>query len=247
MGIMINIFKKNHGIVLACDVYEINDFRDLVKETCSLDFIVGYKIGIRLVLTHGIASILRIAQSYTKLPVIYDHQKFGTDIPEVCSGKILKILEKAGVSGLVVFPQAGINTLQAVVSGCKDSGITCIVGGEMTHIGYLAIEGGYICEDGPLRMYSDAAKLGVEHFVIPATRTNSMKKYVQRIKELVSDPKFLFSGIGKGQGADISDAFSVIGQNKSYAVVGRGIYNSENKKEAALKLWEQVCDSFKNE
>lgn len=234
------LFTKNYGIIPACDVSQLSELKVLVNETCSLDFVVGYKIGMQLVINHGIRRVLGTIQRLTGLPVVYDHQKFGTDIPEICGGPILTTLKDAGVSGIIVFPQSGIETLRATVDACKANGLTCIAGGEMTHKGYLVAQGGYISDDGPQRMYADAAKAGVDHFVVPGTSLQSMKDYSSALRQLVTDPKFLFPGIGKGQGGDIVDAFAAVSPFKSYAIVGRGIYAERDKAEAAKRLWQRV-------
>jgi len=239
------LFHKEYGVIPACDVAKLKELQELVKQTHKLDFIVGYKIGMQLVITYGITRVLRVIRSYTTLPVIYDHQKFGTDIPDICGGPILGTLKNAGVAGIIAFPQSGIETLRALVEGCKKTGLTCIIGGEMTHKGYLVAEGGYISDDGPRRMYIDAAKLGVEYFVIPGTRLQSMKSYSTELQNSVPDPKFLFPGIGKGQGGDIVAAFSAISPFKGFAIVGRGIYAERDKTEAAKRLWEGVTSSLK--
>ena len=137
------------------------------------------------------------------MPIIYDHQKFGTDIPDICSGKILDILKEAEVDCLIIFPEAGIETLKATVLACYEKNLVPICGGEMTHEGYLSNEGGYIENDGPYKMYIDASKLNVEHFIIPGKKIESMKRYRTEINNYVPDPKFLFPGIGKGQGGDL--------------------------------------------
>lgn len=245
MGLNMGFFPKEYGIIPACDVSKLSELQALVAQTYNLEFIVGYKIGMQLVVNYGVRRVLRAIRSYTRLPVIYDHQKFGTDIPDICGGEILRTLKDAGVSGIIVFPQSGIETLRAIIKGCKENELTCMVGGEMTHKGYLVTEGGYITEDGPRRMYIDAAKFGVEHFVIPGTKLESVKSYSIELQKLVSDPTFLFPGIGKGQGGDIEAAFSAVSPFKSFAIVGRGIYAEKDKAGAARKLWEDVATLLK--
>ncbi len=235
-----SLFSSKHGIIVACDIGDISDLADLIKVTHDLEFILGYKIGMDLVVPHGIYKVTEVIRRYTNLPIIYDHQKFGTDIPDICGGKILEILKKAGINGAIAFPESGIETLRAVVEGCKRLGLTPIVGGEMTHRGYLASEGGYIADDAPERIYLDAARLGVEYFVIPGTKVESMKRYCSELKEIIQEPKFLFPGIGKGQGGDIVVAFSTVLPYESYAIVGRGIYAEKKRREAATKLWGNI-------
>jgi len=236
----LKLFKLKYGIIPACDVDDLDDLSNLIETTCFLEFIQGYKIGMDLVVPYGIDQVTELIRKYTLLPIIYDHQKFGTDIPDICSGKILEKLKNAGIKAIIIFPQAGIETLQSVVQACKRIDLIPIVGGEMTHKGYFISEGGYIANNAPERMYLDAAKLGVEYFIIPGTKLKSMRRYSSRLKKIVKEPKFLFPGVGKGQGGDIVAAFNTVKPHNSYAIIGRGIYAEKNKTEAAKKLWENV-------
>lgn len=234
------VFQLEHGIILACDLKNLDCLTTLVKETCNLNFMQGYKIGVELVVPYGIYAVTEVIRRFTDLPIIYDHQKFGTDIPDMCSGKILNVLKDAGVKTLIIFPQAGIETLKAAVLACKDTGIVPIVGGEMTHRGYLARDEGYIENGAPERMYRDASKLGVEYFVVPGTKIESIRKYKKLLLENVEEPKILFPGIGKGQGGDIVEAFNAAKPCDSYAIVGRGIYEEREPCIAAERLWSAV-------
>jgi orotidine-5'-phosphate decarboxylase len=193
-----------------------------------------------LVVSYSIETIVKRIQDLTSLPIIYDHQKFGTDIPDICAGEILKTLKNAGITAIIAFPQAGVETLHALVDACKEIGLTLMVGGEMTHKGYLVSEGGYIADDSPRKMYIDATRFGVEYFIVPGTKLEKMKIYRDLVKNFVKDPKFLFPGIGKGQGGDIKSAFSAVSPLKSYAIVGRGIYGEKSKKLSAIRLWEKI-------
>lgn len=234
------LFLDRYGIVPACDVDSLPALQKLVTSTCDLSFIQGYKIGMELVIRHGIEKVTCTLRNHTSLPIIYDHQKFGTDIPDICSGRILDHLKIAGVDAIIIFPQAGVETLNATVTACKALDLVPIVGGEMTHRGYLAEEGGYITSDGPERMYRDAATFGVLHFVVPGTRLESMKRYRSQLHNVVDEPKFLFPGIGKGQGGDIVAAFTAVEPLSAYAIVGRGIYAEEDSRGAAEALWNAV-------
>ena len=246
------LFKSRYGIIPACDVGDIGKLGRIVEETGDIDGVVGYKVGAILALKYGLSQICEKISSYTDLPIIYDHQKLGTDIPEISGGDILEVCKEAGVKGVIIFPQSGPETLKATVigaenekirdtvRGCFKFGLTPIVGGEMTHNKYLRSEGGYIADDAPKRMYMDAAKLGVEHFVIPGTKIEKMKEYRLLLEKEVKEPKFLFPGIGKGQGGDIVAAFNSVQPYNSYAIVGRGIYAEKNRREAAKKLWDNV-------
>lgn len=234
------LFHTKYGIIPACDVDSLDQLDDLIRETCNLEFIVGYKIGMQLAIANGVPSVSAVIRCYTSLPIIYDHQKFGTDIPDICGGKVLEVLKSAGVDALIIFPHSGTETLKATINGCKQRNIVAIVGGEMTHRGYLVKEGGYIADNAPERIYTDAANLGVEHFIIPGTKIDSMKKHKERLLKAIQLPSLLFPGIGTGQGGDICEAFLAARPCPSYAIVGRGIYAQSDKKAAATALWSAV-------
>lgn len=249
------IFKSKYGIIPACDVKSLDHLEKLVESTCSEEGIVGYKIGAILGLKYGLPSIVEKIKLYTDLPIIYDHQKFGTDIPDICGGDMLEVFKDAGINIIIIFPQAGPETLKTTligsddpklkdtVKGCHNFGLIPMVGGEMTHNRYIASEGGYLMDDAPERMYIDAAKLGVEYFVVPGTKVEKMKKYRSLLAKAVKNPKFLFPGIGREhQGGDITEAFNAVKPFSSYAIVGRSIYSAKDMKEAAGRL----CDIIHN-
>ena len=238
-----DIIKLRWGIIVACDVPGLEQLSSLVRATCKIDCIVGYKVGMLLALSNGLTSATTSVKKHTDKPVIYDHQKFGTDIPEVCSGEVLDQIKSAGIEGLIMFPHAGIETLKAALRGCKEREICPIIGGEMTHKGYLQNEGGYISNDAPRRMYADAAQEGARYFVVPGTKTDQIKIYSELLGGIVSDPVFMFPGIGKGQGGDIVDAFEATAPYRAYAIVGRSIYQSSDPRGAAEQLWQTVVAS----
>ncbi len=243
------LFNLKYGIIPACDVNRLDNLERLVRSTCNIEGIVGYKVGAILGLKYGLPLVVETISKYTNLPIIYDHQKFGTDIPEICGGDMLEVFKDAGVNIVIIFPQAGPETLKVTivgsddpklkdtVKGCYKFGLTPIVGGEMTHSRYIFNDGGYLTDDAPERMYLDAAKLGVEYFVVPGTKTDKMKKYRSLLSKALNEPKFLFPGIGREyQGGDIIEAFDAVKPFSSYAIVGRAIYAAKDIKEAAERL-----------
>ena len=247
---LLDIFRHNHGIIIACDVKNIKRLEELIKITYDIEGIAGYKIGSILGLRYGLPKIVKKISSHTDLPIIYDHQKLGTDIPEISGGEMLEVCKESGVNAVIIFPEAGPETLKSTilgsvdpklketVKGCFRLGLTPMVGGEMTHKKYLASEGGYISNDAPQRIYVDAAKFGVEYFIIPGTKLDKMKNYCLLLEKIVK-PNFLFPGIGKDyQGGDIKAAFKVVHPHNSYAIVGREIYMAAEPKSVAKKLSE---------
>lgn len=251
------LFNQKYGIIPACDFSKMSDLENLVKSTCEIEGIVGYKIGAILGLKYGLQDVVETISSLTELPIIYDHQKFGTDIPDICGGEILEIFKHAGLDSIIIFPQAGPETLRTsilgsdnpkfkdTVKGCLNVGLTPIVGGEMTHNRYIVSDGGYIADKSPEQMYLDAAKLGVEYFVVPGTKIDKMKKYSSLLGKTLKNktPKFMFPGLGKGyQGGDIIEAFNAVKPFSGYAIIGRSIYASDNIKESAERYSKIVLD-----
>lgn len=235
------LFRFKYGIIPACDVKNLNDLKKIIEETSDIEGIGGYKIGAILVLKYGLSVVCEKISSNTDLPIIYDHQKLGTDIPDVCGGDMLEICKDAGVHAVIIFPQSGPETLKSTIAGCYHFGLIPIVGGEMTHEKYLINEGGYISDNAPERMYLDAAELNVEHFVIPGTKVDKMEKYRLLLEKIIKEPKFLFPGIGKEyQGGDIIAAFEAVKPLPSYAIVGRAIYAAKNIREAAERLCKAI-------
>ncbi len=238
------LFSERRGIVVACDVPDLNSLRKLITATASLPFICGYKVGMELALAQGLNEALRTIKQITTKPVIYDHQKFGTDIPDICGGRVLDIIQAIGIDAVIVFPLSGIETLRSTIDGCRSRGIEPLVGGEMTHKGYLVEEGGYIENAAPERIYRDAAALGVTTFIVPGTRLASVCQYRKVIEPSVSSPSYLFPGIGKGQGGDIVKAIKSVAPHSAYAIVGRGIYAEPDPTAAASTLWTAVRERF---
>jgi len=227
-----------YGIIPACDFFALEKLEQLLGLTCGLECVKAYKIGAHLSAAHGVRRTVEIIRKYTAASIIYDHQKFGTDTPEVC-GEIVGFLKESGVDSVIIFPQAGKRTLTAAVNACWKEGLVPIVGGEMTHKGYLRGEGGYLADDAPMRIYLDAARLGVSHFVIPGTKALALKRYNSALTKLVKDPTYLIPGIG-GQGGSLAKVKRALANRRIYAIIGRGIYEAEDMAAAVQAYWRDL-------
>jgi len=241
------IFSKDkHGIIVSCDFSSIEKLERIIKETCPLNFIQGYKIGMTLVLKNGIQKVTGAVRKHTDLPIIYDHQKFGTDIAEICSGEILQIIKDAGADALVVFPHAGIETLKSIIKECFRIGLIPIVGGDMSHTGYYVEDGGYIDEGASQKIYIDAATIGVTHFILPCSKLERIKIYMHKLVNIVSNPQIFITGIREEVSEEFLEACKIIHSYNSYAVIGRGITEEENFGSAAGKFWKIVQERIKS-
>ena len=115
---MTQIIDIERSIIPACDV-DLKKFEEIVSETHDITYIGGYKISATLALSVGLPAVVETAKRYTKKPLIYDHQKAGTDIPD--TGKaFMKLLKECGIDAVIICPLTGPATrqLDSVRSRC---------------------------------------------------------------------------------------------------------------------------------
>ncbi|MBM4355748.1 MAG: hypothetical protein FJ109_18485 [Deltaproteobacteria bacterium] len=179
VSLAIEAGTKRFGLMPALDLDELDDAVRAVASVGRLDAICGFKVGFSLGLGFGLPEVVRRLRAVTDKPIIYDHQKGGTDIPE--TGPLFaRAMAKAQVDAAILFPQAGPKTLAAWVGALEQQGVGVIVGGVMTHPGYLKSEGGYLDDDAVAGIYSHAVEAGVRSFVLPLTRPQAAERIVER-------------------------------------------------------------------
>ena len=154
---MHKIIKLDKSIIPSCDV-SLEKLKQLVDETHDVEGIGAYKIGLELVIPFGMKKVVEAIRKYTDLPIIYDHQKAATDIPDL-GEKFFNACK--GVDAVILFPLSGPATEKAWVSAAKQNNMPVIIGGEMTHKSFLANDDGFIADNAPERIYTIAASLGL--------------------------------------------------------------------------------------
>ncbi|MBN1337250.1 MAG: orotidine 5'-phosphate decarboxylase [Deltaproteobacteria bacterium] len=204
-----------HRLVPSLDCDTLDQAVRLVEATHADDFVHGYKAGFSLGLRYGLPAVVRAVSAHTDKPVVYDHQKAGTDIPD--TGPLFAdTLAEAGVTEAILFPQAGPATLRAWARGLIDRGIRPIVGLLMTHPAYLAREGGFLLDDTPTRTLAVALEMGVTDFVVPLTKPEAVEPLVRDVP-----PGCTFWSPGYGpQGGDPT-RFSFL--ERHHLIVGRAL------------------------
>lgn len=232
-----SIISLKRSVIPACDVSTDKELEQLVKETSDILGIGGYKIGLQLTIVYGLKYLITIVRKYTDLPVIYDHQKAGNDIPEL--GKnFSSACRIAGVNAVILFPFAGSLTEKDWIKACQEEGLGVIVGGHMTQRGFLRLEGGFLSDDAPRRIYEIAVGSGVTDFVVPGNKP----EYVDEYRKLFEGMGVSFTLYAPGfltQGGEISECGKVAGE-QWHAIVGSGIYKASNIKEAAKNFVRQL-------
>ena len=221
------IIKLKKSIIPSCDVDSLEKLSKLVKATCSVKGVGAYKIGFELVIPFGMEKVVKAIRKHTKLPIIYDHQKAGTDIPDM-GLKFMKACKLA--DAVILFPQAGPETEAAWIKAAQQSKMKIIIGGEMTHQAFLKEAGGFIDDNAPKRIYEIAVSMGVTDFVIPGNKPDKSMEYFNLIKNKINNPVFYSPGLIT-QGGSISGLAKKL--DSWHAIIGRAIYESKDMKKAA--------------
>ncbi len=239
---MKKLIEQQKSIIPACDVASLEKLKDLVIATSGVPGIGGYKVGLELTIPFGLNRVVEIIRYQSQLPVIYDHQKGGTDIPEL-GIKFAKVVKSSGVDAVILFPFGGAATEREWIKACQSADLVVLVGGHMTQPEFLVSEEGFIADFGPRRIYQIAAKLGITDFVVPGNKADFVLEYCQLLEGKLGVGNFTLYAPGFiSQGGDISETGKVAG-NKWHAIVGGAIYKEEgieNMRQAALKVTSQI-------
>jgi len=233
MGKIIDIERS---IIPACDV-DKDKYEEIIRETSDITQIGAYKIGAALALSTGLPMLVDIARRHTKKPLIYDHQKAGTDIPEI-GEKFVATLKESGIDALIIFPLAGPVTQTAWIKYAQKVDLPVIIGGYMTHESFLSSEGGYVDDIAINKIYTNAASLGVTHYVVPGNKPQVIEMIRNLLLDMNIDPIFYAPGFIV-QGGNISEAANAAGPHW-HAIVGRAIYEARDVQKAAQSLIKNI-------
>lgn len=216
----------DRSVIVAADV-EADLLDQLIRSTYEVKGIGGYKVGLQLALTMGLPNTISAIKDFTSLPIIYDHQKAGTDIPPT-GGTFAKICRQARVDAAILFPFGGAETQQEWTKALQDAGVGVLVGGHMTQRKFLWKEGGVVHDEGPARIFEAAARQGVTDFVLPGNKPEEVARYMTLLNGVLGEGNFSVYAPGFiTQGGDISAMAQVAGPNW-HAIVGSGIYGKVN-------------------
>lgn len=212
--------------------------RQLAELGASFKEVVAIKVGFTLALRYGLPLIVKAINEVSTLPVIYDHQKAGTDIPQM--GKpFAATCQEAGVQGVIFFPLAGPKTLEGFVSGAIELGLKPIVGLVMTHPMFLVSEGGYLDDAAPEAICKAAVELGVRNYVLPGTKPSIISRFAKGLFAQDAPATIMMPGIGS-QGGTLAAAFDAASPHNRIAIVGSAIYGSPDPKAALNSLVKEI-------
>jgi orotidine-5'-phosphate decarboxylase len=234
MGTIIKRYERS--VIVACDVRTISELENLVRQTCDVEGIGGYKVGSILAIRCGLPEVVRSIRNFTDMPVLYDHQKSMTDIPDLAE-EFVSTVKDSGVDALIGFPLSGPLTLERWIEACKENDLEVIVGGEMTHPKYKKSEGGYLADEALDDIYLSAARFGINNFVVPGNKKERVLHY-REILQFVQDLTFYAPGF-VAQGGVITDIAKIAGP-RWHAIIGRVIYSAKNIRAAAEEMTRQL-------
>ena len=225
---------KIRKVIPALDVTDLGQIEKLVKAIDAQDIIYGYKAGFSLGLTHGLPKVVETIRRYSSKPIIYDHQKAATDIPD--TGKLFaRTMKESGIDEVILFPQAGPVTLEAWVKAVQEFDMKVIVGGIMTHPKFVVSEGGFIRDEAVIEMYQTSHQLNVKSFVVPLTKPEAVKKLYEEA-DLDEDCAFYSPGYGK-QGGDAAQ-FAFL--KTHYMIIGRSLLQAEDPEQYLNGVQEEL-------
>jgi len=221
-------------MIPALDITDLEKIKELIREIDDSDFIYGYKAGFSLGLTHGLPKVVDAIRSVSEKPIIYDHQKAATDIPD--TGKLFnQIMKHSGINEVILFPQAGPVTLKAWVEAVLENDMKVIVGGIMTHPAFIESEGGFIKDEAVTEIYKLAYDSGARDFVVPLTKPDATKK-LYSTAGLDETCNFYSPGYGK-QGGDPAQ-FDFI--KTHYLIVGRSLIGASDPADYVRKTAKEL-------
>jgi orotidine-5'-phosphate decarboxylase len=230
------------SIIPACDVPNLVKLDEIAQAVKGVSGIGAFKVGLELVIPFGLGRVVEAIRRHSSLPVIYDHQKGGTDIPDL-GPKFARAVKDSGVDAAILFPFGGAATERKWIEACKNAGLTVLVGAEMTQPEFFEDEGGFLAPSSPGKIFEIAASMGVTDFVVPGNKAAKVEHYRKLLASLMEGSQFTLYAPGFiSQGGDITETGQMAGDNW-HAIVGSALYNQEGVdaiREAALRLTQQI-------
>ncbi len=226
--------KKVFRLIPSLDCTELEKVERIARAVGNEPGIYGFKVGFSLGLSFGLPRVVETIRRHSRKPVIYDHQKAGTDIPD--TGKLFaQTMKNTGIDEVILFPQSGPETMKAWTAAVREQGLKVIVGGIMTHKAYLQSEGGFLSDAGVEGIYRIAVEEGVKAFVVPLTKAKLVRELIGSVK-FGPDDEFYSPGFG-AQGGD-PGAFREI--RRHYLICGRSILGASDPVEWVGKTLEEL-------
>src|SRR6201996_6758603 len=231
--------KGDMGIVPALDIDSHEHLELVVRETSKREGVAGYKLGLTSVLHFGLGESVRRLRDLTDLPIIYDHQKAGPDMPDMAK-KYTALCKEADVDGLILFPVAGPTAVDQFVGEAIRADLTPFVGGEIPVPDYGVSGGGYMLDDALDRILARAVQNKADHFVLPANDKAKIMRWSKWIAANVKSPLVMITGFGALGGTIETSFTSAAACERRFAIVGRLITGAKSPGDAAARMYDDM-------
>lgn len=227
------------GIIPSLDV-DLNEAIEITKKIKDLkEEIAGLKIGSMLAWKYGLPKIMEEIKGICDIPILFDAQKAGTDIPEIVR-KQVKVISDFGIDGFIASPHgAGPEALDFFVKACFEFDVIPIIVIEMTQ----QLSDYYLSGNAKELILQRALKLEVENFLIPANKMGSIKYFKDiAIEKFDKKIKVFSPGIGlQGGRADCA-----VQAGADFIIIGRSIYEAEDPREVIIQTYNLMKNAIKN-
>lgn len=225
---------KEYRIIPALDTADLEAALRLTCRVAGRASVYGFKLGFALGLGHGLPETVRRIREWTDKPLIYDHQKAATDIPDT-GALFADVLKAAGIDEAILFPHTGPHVLAAWTHALQERQIKVIVGAAMTHPAYLVSEGGFIADSSAVAICRQAAGLGVSAFVVPLTKPDLVAKLAVGVP-FTARQEFYSPGFGAQKGDPAQ--FPMLARH--YLIMGRSLFAAEDPAKELAKIEKQL-------
>lgn len=203
-------------LILALDVLDERRAIEIAEEV--RDFITMIKVNYPLVLSSGIEVIKKLSNIK---PVIADFKI--ADIPYT-SSLIARIAFENRAKAVITHGFVGRDVIEAVKKVADE------YNGGVYVVTELSSEGGReFMEKFSLKIAEIANEIGCDGLIVPATRAERIREIRRR-----TSLKLIAPGVIT-QGGGIEETLKA---GADGIIVGRAIYNAENPKEVAKRIWE---------
>lgn len=234
------IFLSDFGLVPALDIDSFPNLLRVVEATTRVKGVIGYKLGLAGSLRMGLANAITAIREVSDLPIIYDHQKAGPDMPDM-AGKFSSICAEAGANALILFPVAGPHAVRSFVAESIRRNMPPIVGGHIPVPDYIISGGGFMVDDVLHRIVTIAADAGARDFVLPANNVDGIRRHIAWAAECAPESSVFLTGFGS-LGGEIRPAFSAARSCACrYAIVGRAVCAASSPGDAARRFVDEIA------
>ena len=214
------LIDQPRSLVLACDVDSLDRLSILCDAVEQTPGVSAVKIGFTLVCRFGMQAVVDVIRHRTSAKIIYDHQKGGTDIPDLAT-EFARVTDP--VDAVILFPMSGPHSQRAFTQALQERRKPVLIGAAMTHKGFLASQGGYIDDSALDRIFIQAVESGVRDFVFPGTDPAMIRRLRATVEKQVSAGDYdIFAPGLIVQGGSIDGLRESAGP-RWHAIIGRAV------------------------